>query len=262
MLAKLEADRIEGGGAWLGDVRLSVGRSRPLVEQSLALPLELFGRLSVDSCLCRPVPNRSGVLKRPARTRCSGTGRTLLSTLALSRCATSSPNGGMTTVVDVGGRKDVVFGAAEKPRNAQGLLFRSLTVDAVAVLNNWASHKDLASAGPVLVQKSLQCDPTFSIFRIVGIGALEVEHKRENYGPVAPASSIRDQAAAFSASTTPRGNAAARSSRKRRTFAPSALTNGSSRPTPNRQRSHTAQSSRGLKMWRKNLVLRSGNFGG
>src|SRR5229473_3541856 len=71
----------------------------------------------------------------------------LLSTLALSGCATFSPDGGMTVVANVAGEtieKDVVSirteDDAERANGAvQDLLRRSLTVDTavqVALLNN------------------------------------------------------------------------------------------------------------------------------
>src|SRR5258708_40335354 len=64
----------------------------------------------------------------------------LLSTLALSGCATFSPDGGMTVVADVAGetlKKDVISirttDDAEEARNAvQRLLRGSLTVDMAA----------------------------------------------------------------------------------------------------------------------------------
>jgi outer membrane protein TolC len=115
----------------------------------------------------------------------------LLSTLALSGCATFSPDGGITVVANVAAEtlnKDVVSirtaDDAEAARNAVSrLLRRSLTVDAavqVALLNNrglQASYNELALAEADLVQESLPPNPTFSIFRIAGNGAIEAERQ-------------------------------------------------------------------------------------
>src|SRR3982074_1900406 len=115
----------------------------------------------------------------------------LLSNLALSGCATFSPDGGMTVVANVAGEtlnKDVISirtaDDAEAARNAVSrLLRRPLTVDAavqVALLNNrglQASYNELALAEADLVQESLPPNPTFSIFRIAGNGALEAERQ-------------------------------------------------------------------------------------
>jgi outer membrane protein TolC len=115
----------------------------------------------------------------------------LLSTLALSGCATFSSDGGMNVVANVAGetiQKDVVAihsdEEAESARNAvQRLLRRPLTVDAavqIALLNNkglQASYNELALAEAGMVQESLPPNPTFSIFRIAGNGALEAERQ-------------------------------------------------------------------------------------
>src|SRR5712692_6938301 len=115
----------------------------------------------------------------------------LLSTLALSGCATFSSDGGMTVVANVAGetiQKDVVAihgnEEAEWARSAvHRLLRRPLTVDAavqIALLNNkglQASYNELALAEADLVQESLPPNPTFSIFRIAGDGALEAERQ-------------------------------------------------------------------------------------
>lgn len=249
MLAELEADRIaviesmpnrlsrskigpyvneslfssrEGDGTWLGNLRLSVGRSRPLIEQSLGLPLEFFGRLSFDSCsLCRPVPNRSGVLKRPERTRRSGTGRTLLTTLVLSRCSILAQrrNDGRQCWGSEGCYSRRNGGAP----HSSGPSFRSLTVDTVmkiAFLHSLTSHKHLTLAEPFLAQESLRRDPTFSIFRIGGIGALNAERKGrwQNSSPSAPSFRSELERRHFRHAQLCAGNAAARSSRKRAYF--------------------------------------------
>src|SRR5712691_8289212 len=115
----------------------------------------------------------------------------LLSTLALSGCATFSPDRGMNVVANIAGetiKKDVVSirteDDAERAKGSvQGLLRRSLTVDAavqIALLNNrglQASYNELALAEADLVQDSLPPNPTFSISRISGDGALEVERQ-------------------------------------------------------------------------------------
>src|SRR5258708_2127962 len=72
-----------------------------------------------------------------------------------------------------------------KRRNgpAARLLRRPLTVDAavqVALLNNkglQAAYNELALAEADMVQESLPPNPTFSIFRIAGDGALEAERQ-------------------------------------------------------------------------------------
>src|SRR5712671_1831882 len=115
----------------------------------------------------------------------------LLSALLLSGCATFSPDRGMNVVANVAGetiQKDVVSirteDDAERAKGSvQGLLRRSLTVDAavqIALLNNrglQASYNELALAEADLVQDSLPPNPAFSISRISGDGALEVERQ-------------------------------------------------------------------------------------
>lgn len=115
----------------------------------------------------------------------------LFSALALSGCATFSPDGGMTVVANAADeilKKDVVSirtaDDAEAARNAvQQLLRRPLTVDTavqIALLNNrglQASYNELALAEAELVQESLPPNPTFAISRIAGNGALEIERQ-------------------------------------------------------------------------------------
>jgi outer membrane protein TolC len=115
----------------------------------------------------------------------------LLSAFLLSGCATLSPDGGMNVVAKVAGEtinKDVVSIRTEDDVEwakgaVKGLLRRSLTVDAVvqiALLNNrglQASYNELALAEAGMVQESLPPNPTFSIFRIAGNGALEAERQ-------------------------------------------------------------------------------------
>jgi outer membrane protein TolC len=115
----------------------------------------------------------------------------LLSTLALSGCATFSPDSGMTVVANAAGetlKKDVISirtaDDADEARNAvQRLLRHPLTVDTavqIALLNNrglQASYNELALAEADMVQQSLPPNPTFSVFRIAGNGALEAERQ-------------------------------------------------------------------------------------
>jgi len=115
----------------------------------------------------------------------------VLAALLLSGCASFSPDGGMTVVADLAGeviRKDVISirtaDDAERARELVGrLLRRTLTVDSavqIALLNNrglQASYNELALAEADMVRESLPPNPTFSMFRIVGDGALEAERQ-------------------------------------------------------------------------------------
>ena len=115
----------------------------------------------------------------------------LLSALFLSGCAAFSPDGGMNVVANVVGetiKKDVVFirtedDAERAKASVQQLLHRGLTADIavqIALLNNrglQASYNELALAEADLVGDSLPPNPTFSILRIAGDGALEVERQ-------------------------------------------------------------------------------------
>jgi outer membrane protein TolC len=115
----------------------------------------------------------------------------LLAALVVSGCATFSPDGGMTVVADVAGEtigKDVVsIRTADDAERAQAavrrLLRQTLTVDSavqVALLSNrglQASYNELALAEADLVGESLPPNPTFSISRISGNGALEIERQ-------------------------------------------------------------------------------------
>jgi outer membrane protein TolC len=115
----------------------------------------------------------------------------LLGALFLSGCATFSPEGGMAVVADVAGqtlKKDVVLirtedDARRANASVQGLLRQGLTVDTavqIALLNNrglQASYNELALAEADLVGGSLPPNPTFSISRISGSGALEIERQ-------------------------------------------------------------------------------------
>src|SRR5712671_1477739 len=115
----------------------------------------------------------------------------LLSALLLSGCATFSPDGGMTVVADVAGqtlKMEVISirtedDAQRANASVQALLRRDLTVDTavqIALLNNrglQASYNELALAEADFVGDSLPPNPTFSISRIAGDGALEIERQ-------------------------------------------------------------------------------------
>ena len=111
--------------------------------------------------------------------------------LTLPGCAQFSPDGGMTVVANLTSatlNKDVVSirtdDDAERANDTvKKLLQRTLTVDSavqVALLNNrglQASYNELALAEADLVHDSLPPNPTFSISRIAGNGALEIERQ-------------------------------------------------------------------------------------
>src|SRR3954471_13922059 len=115
----------------------------------------------------------------------------LASTVALSGCASFAPDGGMSVVSDLASqtiKKDVVFvrsadDAETADRGMKRLLSRALTVDMavqVALLNNkglQAAYNELALAETELVGQSLPPNPTFSISRISGDGASEIERQ-------------------------------------------------------------------------------------
>ena len=108
--------------------------------------------------------------------------------LLLSGCATFSPDRGMGVVSDIAGqtiKKDVVaIRSVDEAQQADDavkrLLRRALNVDTavqVALLNNrglQAAYNELALAETDLVQESLPPNPTFSISRISGGGAVEI----------------------------------------------------------------------------------------
>lgn len=116
---------------------------------------------------------------------------TLAVSLFLSGCAAFSPDRGMGVVADIADntlKKDVVtIRSADDAQRADGavkrLLHRTLTVDTavqVALLNNrglQAAYNELALAETDLVQDSLPPNPTFSISRIAGGGAIEIERQ-------------------------------------------------------------------------------------
>jgi outer membrane protein TolC len=115
----------------------------------------------------------------------------LITAGALSGCVTFSRDAGMTVVADVAGEtinKDVISirttDDAEHARElVRRLLRRALSVDAavqVALFNNkglQAAYNGLALAEADLVGESLPPNPTFSISRISGDGAFEIERQ-------------------------------------------------------------------------------------
>jgi outer membrane protein TolC len=114
-----------------------------------------------------------------------------ISALLLSGCASFSPDSGMSAVSDLANatlKKDVAFvrstDDAERANGAvKRLLSRPLTVDTavqIALLSNrglQAAYNELALAETGLVQQSLPPNPTFSLSRISGDGASEIERQ-------------------------------------------------------------------------------------
>jgi outer membrane protein TolC len=115
----------------------------------------------------------------------------LTTALALSGCAAFSPDSGMGMVADATGEslgKQVAFvrtadDAEQAHATVRQLLARSLSADAaaqVALLNNkglQAAYNELALAETDLIEQSLPPNPTFSISRISGNGASEIERQ-------------------------------------------------------------------------------------
>jgi outer membrane protein TolC len=115
----------------------------------------------------------------------------LTAALALSGCAAFSPDSGMGVVADATGEslgKQVAFvrtadDAEQAHATVRQLLARSLSADAavqVALLNNkglQAAYNELALAETDLIEQSLPPNPTFSISRISGNGASEIERQ-------------------------------------------------------------------------------------
>ena len=115
----------------------------------------------------------------------------LVLTSALAGCASFSPDGGMGVVSDVTEKaivKDVAFVRTKDEATTvdvavRRLLARNLTADAavqLALLNNkglQAAYNELALAETDLVADSLPPNPTFSVSRITGNGASEVERQ-------------------------------------------------------------------------------------
>jgi len=115
----------------------------------------------------------------------------LISSLGLSGCASFSPDGGMTVVSDIASEsigKNVALvrsadDAAQASDAVKRLLARTLTDEAavqVGLLGNkglQAAHNELALAETDLVEQSLPPNPVFSISRIAGDGASEIERQ-------------------------------------------------------------------------------------
>ncbi|MGY4311863.1 TolC family protein [Bradyrhizobium sp. JR3.5] len=115
----------------------------------------------------------------------------LLLTSALAGCASFSPDSGMGAVSEVTEQaigKNVAFvrtkdEATTVDAAVKRLLARNLTADAavqLALLNNkglQAAYNELALAETDLVADSLPPNPTFSVSRITGNGASEVERQ-------------------------------------------------------------------------------------
>src|SRR5882757_5974696 len=115
----------------------------------------------------------------------------LLTVSGLAGCASFSSDSGMSVVSEVTGKaigKDVAFvrsadGAATVEAAAKRLLATTLTADAavqIALLDNkglQAAYNELALAETDLVEQSLPPNPVFSISRISGNGASEIERQ-------------------------------------------------------------------------------------
>ncbi|WP_314959201.1 TolC family protein [Bradyrhizobium cosmicum] len=109
----------------------------------------------------------------------------------LAGCAAFSPDSGMSAVSDLTSQtihKDVAFvrspeGAEAANGTVRRLLSRTLNMDAavqIALLNNrglQAAYNELALAETDLVEQSLPPPPVFSISRISGNGASEIERQ-------------------------------------------------------------------------------------
>lgn len=115
----------------------------------------------------------------------------VLGALGLSGCAAFSPDSGMTAVSELTSqtiRKDVAFvrtaeGASAVDARVHQLLSRTLSAETavqVALLNNkglQAAYNELALAETDLVEQSLPPNPVFSVSRISGNGASEIERQ-------------------------------------------------------------------------------------
>ena len=115
----------------------------------------------------------------------------LTTVLLLSGCAAFTPDAGMTVVADIAGstiKKDVVSirsadDAVVADEAVKRILRRTLNVEdavQVALLSNrglQAAYNELALAEADMVQESLPPNPSFSISRISGDGALEIERQ-------------------------------------------------------------------------------------
>lgn len=132
-----------------------------------------------------------GVLPHKSHLRHHRSVLVLTVSLLLSGCATFSPDQGMGVVADIADnsiKKDVVaIRSVDEAQRADDtvkrLLRRALDVDTavqIALLNNrglQAAYNELALAETDLVQESLPPNPTFSISRISGGGAVEIERQ-------------------------------------------------------------------------------------
>ncbi|MCP3441563.1 TolC family protein [Bradyrhizobium sp. CCGUVB14] len=115
----------------------------------------------------------------------------VLGALSLSGCAAFSPDSGMTAVSELTSqtiKKDVAFvrtaeGAGAVDARVRQLLSRTLTAETavqVALLNNkglQAAYNELALAETDLIEQSLPPNPVFSVSRISGNGASEIERQ-------------------------------------------------------------------------------------
>jgi len=115
----------------------------------------------------------------------------LVATFGLSGCAAFSPDSGMNAVSDLTSQtinKDVAFvrtpeGAGAVDARVRQLLSRTLNAETavqIALLNNkglQAAYNELALAETDLVEQSLPPNPVFSISRISGNGASEIERQ-------------------------------------------------------------------------------------
>lgn len=115
----------------------------------------------------------------------------IIATLALTGCASFSPDGGMSFVADTAGRelgKDVAAirndeDAVAARQSVARLLKRPLTANAAvqtALLNNrglQAAYSELGVAEARMVAASLPPSPTLSLSRLAGAGEVEIEAK-------------------------------------------------------------------------------------
>ncbi|QQO13674.1 TolC family protein [Bradyrhizobium diazoefficiens] len=118
-------------------------------------------------------------------------GLLVLAALGLSGCAAFSPDGGMNAVSELTSQtinKDVAFvrtadSAGAVDERVRQLLSRTLSVDTavqIALFNNkglQAAYNELALAETDLVEQGLPPNPVFSVSRISGNGASEVERQ-------------------------------------------------------------------------------------
>ncbi|WP_375310803.1 TolC family protein [Bradyrhizobium sp. A5] len=115
----------------------------------------------------------------------------LVATFGLSGCAAFSPDSGMNAISDLTSQtinQDVAFvrtpeGAGAVNARVRQLLSRTLNAETavqIALLNNkglQAAYNELALAETDLVEQSLPPNPLFSISRISGNGASEIERQ-------------------------------------------------------------------------------------